>query len=284
MNRRKNSAIFETVRDYLGLILVAVFVLLPYYWMIVTALKPTEEVAISPSTLWPSRISLDNFVEVWKLIPMARYLKNSFVVAIIVTILGVILATLCGYSISRFSRRKSQKVTFIVILCSQLIPGVVSTISLYFMMYNVGLNNTYLGLIIAYAGWTIPFCVLMIKGYFDAAIPREIEESAKVDGCGQFKTFLLVCLPISIPGIISTAIFSFINAWNEYMWASILLSSNELKPASVGIYDFIGQFGANSRLEITMTAGVLITLPAMILFAFLQKYLISGLTAGAVKG
>ncbi|MFQ7550378.1 MAG: carbohydrate ABC transporter permease [Blautia marasmi] len=123
----------------------------------------------------------------------------------------------------------------------------------------------------------------MIKGYFDAAIPREIEESARVDGCSQFGTFFRICLPISVPGIISTAIFAFILAWNEYMWASILLSGNKLKPVSVGVYDFIGQYGANTKLALTMTAGIFITLPAVIIFAFLQKYLISGLAAGAVK-
>ena len=124
----------------------------------------------------------------------------------------------------------------------------------------------------------------MIRGYFDAAIPKEVEESARVDGCTQLGTFFRICLPISIPGIISTAIFAFIQAWNEYMWASILLSSNDLKPVSVGIYDFIGQYGANTKMALTMTAGICITLPAVVIFGFLQKYLISGLSAGAVKG
>lgn len=169
-------------------------------------------------------------------------------------------------------------------LASQLIPGIVTMISLYFVMYGLKLTNSYKGLVIAYVVWAVPFCTLMIKGYFDAAIPRSIEESARVDGCSNFGIFWKICLPISIPGIISTGIFAFITAWNEYMWASILLSKDKLKPVSVGIYDFLGQYGATSKMALTMTAGIIITLPAVILFAFLQKYLISGLSAGAVKG
>lgn len=281
---KKEFSAGEIVRHYAVLLVIAVFVLLPYYWMIVTAVKPTEEVMVSPSTLWPSKLSFDNFIKVWQMIPLGTYMKNSLVVALAVTVLSVILAALCGYSMSRFIKRRPQKFSLVLMLCTQLIPGIVTMISLYFIMYNLGLTNTYLGLIIAYVVWAVPFCTLMIKGYFDTAIPREIEESAKVDGCTQFQIFLKICLPISTPGIISTAIFAFIQAWNEYMWASILLSNNDLKPVSVGIYDFIGQYGANTKMALTMTAGIFITLPVVIIFGFLQKYLISGLSAGAVKG
>lgn len=284
MGKKKEFSTGAIVRHYAALLVIAAFVLLPYYWMIVTAVKPTEEVMVSPSTLLPSRLTFDNFIKVWQMIPLGTYMKNSLIVAIAVTLLSVILATLCGYSISRFIVRKAQRFSLVLMLCTQLIPGIVTMISLYFIMYNLGLTNTYVGLVIAYVVWAVPFCTLMIKGYFDAAIPREIEESAKVDGCTQFQIFFKICLPISTPGIISTAIFAFIQAWNEYMWASILLSNNDLKPVSVGIYDFIGQYGANTKMALTMTAGIFITLPVVIIFGFLQKYLISGLSAGAVKG
>ena len=282
--RKKVKKTGEIFGHYLSLMIISAFVLLPYYWMVVTAVKPTEEVMVSPATLLPSRISLDNFSRVWQSIPHGSYMKNSLVVSVAVTAVSVVFATLCGYSISRYIRRRAQKVSLVLMLCTQLIPGIVTMISLYFIMFNMGMTNTYRGLIIAYTVWAVPFCTLMIKGYFDAAIPREIEESARVDGCSQFGTFFRICLPISVPGIISTAIFAFILAWNEYMWASILLSGNKLKPVSVGVYDFIGQYGANTKLALTMTAGIFITLPAVIIFAFLQKYLISGLAAGAVKG
>lgn len=211
-------------------------------------------------------------------------MKNSMVVSLAATIVSVIFATLCGYSISRYIRKRAQRVSFVIMLVSQLIPGIVTMISLYFIMFNMKLTNTYVGLVIAYVVWAVPFCTLMIKSYFDAAIPVAIEESARIDGCSNFGIFWRVCLPISVPGIISTGIFAFITAWNEYMWASIILSKDKLKPVSVGIYDFIGQYSANTKMAITMTAGIIITIPAIIIFAFLQKYLISGLSAGAVKG
>lgn len=284
MNRKKIRTVTEAVKHYLALAIISIFVILPYYWMIVTAIKPADEVMVSPPSLLPSRISMTNFFKVWQSIPLGTYMKNSLIVSVIVTMISVIFATLCGYSISRYIKKRVQKISLVLMLCTQLIPGIVTMISLYFIMFQLGLTNTYTGLIIAYTVWAVPFCTLMIKGYFDAAIPREIEESARVDGCSQIGTFLRICLPISVPGIISTAIFAFILAWNEYMWASILLSKNTLKPVSVGVYDFIGQYGANTKIALTMTAGIIITLPAVIIFAFLQKYLISGLAAGAVKG
>ena len=281
---KKNKKIFGIAGHYLVLGIISVFVLLPYYWMIVTAVKPTEEVMVSPSTLLPSRLEFSNFFKVWASIPLGTYMKNSLIVSVTVTALSVVLATLCGYSISRFIQRRAQKFSLVLMLCTQLIPGIVTMVSLYFIVYNLGFSNTYTGIVIAYVAWAVPFCTLMIKGYFDAAIPREIEESARVDGCSQIRTFFDICLPISVPGIISTAIFAFILAWNEYMWASILLSGDKMKPVSVGIYDFIGQYGANTKMALTMTAGIFITLPAVIIFGFLQKHLISGLSAGAVKG
>ena len=198
--RKKVKKTGEIFRHYLSLIIISAFVLLPYYWMVVTAVKPTEEVMISPATLLPSRISLDNFSRVWQSIPLGSYMRNSFVVSVAVTAVSVVFATLCGYSISRYIRRRAQKISLVLMLCTQLIPGIVTMISLYFIMFNMGMTNTYRGLIIAYTVWAVPFCTLMIKGYFDAAIPREIEESARVDGCSQFGTFFRICLPISVPG------------------------------------------------------------------------------------
>lgn len=239
---------------------------------------------MSPPTYFPKILNFENYITVWSTLPLMKYMANSLYVSTMTTLICVVVATLCGYSISRFSNRSLQKSTVVLMLLSQLIPGVLPFISFYFIMHNADLTNTYTGLIIAYSIWGIPFCTLMIKSYFTSAIPVSLEESATIDGCTRFGIFFRIALPISLPGIVATAIFSFILAWNEFMWASVILSNNDLKPASIGIYDYIGQFGGNSNMALTMTTSVLITLPAIILFAFLQKYLISGLTAGAVKG
>lgn len=272
------------LKHYLIMTLCSIFILLPYYWMFITSIKPSTEIMLSPPTYFPSSITFKNYTTVWSTLPLLKYMCNSLYVSLMTTVICVILATLCGYSISRFANRTLQKSTVVLMLMSQLIPSVLPFISFYFIMFNAKLTNTYAGLIIAYSIWGIPFCTLMMKSYFSSAIPASLEESATIDGCTRFGIFFKIALPISVPGIVATAIFSFILAWNEFMWASVILSNNDLKPASIGIYDYIGQFGGNSNIALTMTTSVLITLPAIILFAFLQKYLISGLTAGAVKG
>ncbi|PYG85799.1 multiple sugar transport system permease protein/raffinose/stachyose/melibiose transport system permease protein [Ruminiclostridium sufflavum DSM 19573] len=279
-----SKKIKPALKHYAVMAVTSVFVLLPFYWMVITSIKPSNEVMLSPPTYFPKVLNIQNYIDVWSTLPLLKYMSNSLFVSVMTTIICVALATLCGYSISRFSNRRLQKSSVVLMLLSQLIPGVLPFISFYFIMFNLNLTNTYAGLIIAYSMWGIPFCTLMIKSYFTSAIPVSLEESATIDGCTRFGIFFRIALPISLPGIVATAIFSFILAWNEFMWASVILSNNDLKPASIGIYDYIGQFGGNSNMALTMTTSVLITLPAIILFAFLQKYLISGLTAGAVKG
>lgn len=279
----KKQRFWEGVRHYVIIALVSLFVLLPYYWMIAMSVKPTEEVMLSPPTLVPSRLSFDNYVKVWSMLPLLQYIKNSLMVAGITTLLCIICASLCGYSLSRWKHRKLQKGVSTMILLAQLIPGALPMIALYFIIYNAGLTNTYSGLILAYTVWGFPFCTLMMRSYFSTAIPLSLEESATIDGCSRFGVFFRIALPISIPGLMATAIYSFILAWNEFMWASIILSDGDKKPVSIGVYSFVGQYGTNTNVAMTVTTGVLITIPSVILFGFLQKYLVSGLTAGAVK-
>lgn len=136
----------------------------------------------------------------------------------------------------------------------------------------------------AYSIWGIPFCTLMIRGYFTQAIHVSILESARIDGCSKWGTFTRIALPLVTPGLVATAIFSFILAWNDFIWASVMLTDQAKKPVSIGVYDYIGQWGSNVNIALTMATAVLITIPTMILFSFLQKNLVSGLSAGAVKG
>ncbi len=274
----------ESVRHYLIMMLVSVFVLLPYYWMVTMSLKPASEIMMSPPTLFPTKIQFDNYITVWSMLPLFTYMRNSLFVSGVTTIICILSASLCGYSLSRFSVHKMQKVTITMILFAQLIPGFLPMIALYFTIFKMGLTNTYLGLIIAYTMWGMPFCTLMMRSYFTTAIPISLEESAKIDGCSRIGIFIRIAMPLALPGLVGTAIFSFILAWNEFVWASIILSDGALKPLSVGVYDFVGQYGANANVALTVTTGVIITLPVVLVFAFLQKYLVSGLTAGAVKG
>ncbi|MDL2319361.1 carbohydrate ABC transporter permease, partial [Eubacteriales bacterium OttesenSCG-928-A19] len=253
------SRTLDSIRHWAVMLFSSVFVLFPYYWMIITSLKPREEVMLSPPTWFPSRIDFGNYVQVWDSLPLLRYMGNSLFVAMATTVICVVLATFCGYSISRFAHRKLQKTTTTLMIISQLIPGTLPFISFYFLMYNAGLTNTYQGLIIAYTVWGIPFCTLMMKSYFSQSVPIALEESATIDGCSRFGIFFKIALPISVPGIAATGIYSFILAWNEFMWASVILTDNKLKPASVGIYDYVGQYGGTSNMSLAMTTAVIIT-------------------------
>lgn len=284
MIRSSGQKAWDAFKHYIVVGLIAIFVILPYYWMISMSLKSPSEIVLSPPTMYPHSPTFNNYVTVWASLPLARYLKNSLIVAVLTTVTCVFIASLCGYSLACFSKRRLQKGTFVLVLLTQLIPGALPFISFYFIMSNARLTNSYAGLVIAYAVWGIPFCTLMMKSYFQSSIPVSVNESATIDGCSRFGIFFKIALPISLPGLVATGIFSFILAWNEYMWASVILSDNMLKPASVGVYDYIGQYGANANVALTVTSAVLMTIPAIVFFAFLQKYLLSGLSAGAVKG
>ena len=152
------------------------------------------------------------------------------------------------------------------------------------MMITAGLTNTYQGLVIAYCVWSIPYCTLTMRGYFSNGLPPAVLETARIDGCSRFGMFWRIGLPLVLPGLAATLIFAFINGWNDFVWASVMLADQKKKTAAIGIYDYMGQYGQNVNRALQMTTAVLITLPTMILFGFLQKNLVSGLTAGAVKG
>mgnify|MGYP001386746556 CR=1 FL=1 len=274
---------WELAFHYFMLNCIAVFALFPYYWMFVTSVKPAEQILSIPPAWWPSRLELKNYLTVFNIMPLLGYLKNSMIYSVLTTVICVMLACFAGYSLSRF-RYKIRNTSIVLILSSQLIPGVMTIIPFYFMMLDLKLNNSAVGIVMAYSIWAVPFCTLMLKNYFSSTLPVEIEESAMIDGCSKIKILFKIALPISIPGIIATAIFAFILAWNEYMWASIILSDSKFKPLSVGIHDFIGQFGVTPSVSLFMAASVITTLPILIIFGFLQKHLISGLADGAIKG
>lgn len=280
---KSEKKIKEYIIHYLILALVSIFIIFPYFWMIITSIKPAEQLMKSPPDWLPKYIDFSNYIDVWKTMPLLKYMGNSVFIAVCTTFISLIISTSAGYSLSRY-RTKIRNASVSLILLTQLIPGMLPFVAFYFVMFKLGLTNTYKGLIIAYSIWCLPFCTLMMKGYFTSAVPISLEESATIDGCSKWETFIKIAIPISLPGMVATSIFSFILAWNEFMWASVMLNNVDKKPVAVGIYDYIGQYGGNVRISMTMATAVMITLPAMLLFSFLQKYLVSGLTAGAVKG
>ena len=230
---------------------------------------------------WPAHFSFSNFISVFTEQPFARWLLNSAIVATGTTVLGVFLACTAGYAFSRF-RFPGRRVGLMSFLVSQMFPGTLMLIPLYIIIVQyLGLGSNFIGLILVYSMTAIPFCVWMLKGYFDT-IPKELEESAIMDGASAATVFYRIVLPLAKPAVAVTALFSFMTAWNEYIQAATFMDKLSMYTAPVGLKFFVGGF---SQQWGYFAAGAIVTaIPIVALFLYMQKYLISGLTAGAVKG
>ena len=278
---------------HLGLISFTLVSLYPVLWVLALAFSGQQSVGIidlpkDPTFLerlrgvlpWPAHFSVKNFVDVMTEQPFGRWLLNSVLVSVMTTVLGVFLACTAAYAFSRF-RFPGRDGGMLAFLVSQMFPGTLMLIPLFIIIVKwLGLGNTFWGLVIVYATTAIPFCVWMLKGYFDT-IPIDIEESARIDGASPQTIFFRIILPLAKPAIAITALFSFMTAWNEFILASVFLESEAKYTAPVGLRFFVGGF--SSQWGFFAAGSVIVSLPVVILFLYLQKYLVSGLTAGSVK-
>lgn len=226
-----------------------------------------------------------NYVDLWHNINFGQYLKNSFIICGATMIIAMILATFTAYGLVRFDF-PGRKLVSMAILTTQMIPGVMFLIPIFLMfvkfslMTGIATKGTYWGVIFVYATFFLPFSVWILRGFF-AAIPISLEEAARIDGCNAFQVFWKIAFPLSVPGIIATGIFVFLVAWDELIFAWVL-TNHDTATIPVGIRLFVGNF--QNRYDLLMAASTVATLPVMILFFLLQKHIVSGLTAGAVKG
>lgn len=265
---------------YWQVLMIGLFSLFPTAWMFTTALKRPDETFTSPLRWVDFSPTLDNFVRMWTIQPFARYFVNSTVVSASTTVIAVVVAILAGYGFSRF-RFRGDRFCMFLILITQLFPGVLLVVPYFMVASTWGLFNTYAGLILAYVSFALPFCVWMLKGFFDS-IPRELDEAALVDGCSRFGAFLRVVLPGAAPGVGATALFSFFLAWTEFLFALCLTSSQSMFPVTVGIASNIGQY--RILWNELMASALLSSLPGIVVFLALERHLVAGLTSGAVKG
>ncbi|MBZ5588817.1 MAG: sugar ABC transporter permease [Acidobacteriia bacterium] len=294
MSRSQRSGEFPHFPLHLILLVYVVVTLYPLLWVFTIGFSGQQNLMIvdipANATFldrlraivpWPAHLSVANFTSVFTDQPFARWLLNSVVIALATTVLGVFLACTSAYAFSRF-RFPGRRVGLMSFLVSQMFPGTLMMIPLYIIIVQVlGLGSTYLGLILVYSITAIPFCVWMLKGYFDT-IPRELEESALMDGASAAVIFYRIVLPLAKPAVAVTALFSFMTAWNEYIQAATFMDKINMYTAPVGLKFFVGGFQQQWGY---FAAGAIVTaIPIVALFLFLQKYLISGLTAGAVKG
>ena len=276
------------------LVIFTLLAIYPVLWVFTIAFSGGQSLAIAevppdPSFLdrlrailpWPEQISWSNFTSVMTDQPFARWILNSAVVAAATTVLGVFLATTAGYAFSRF-RFPGQRTGLMSFLVSQMFPGTLMLIPLYIIIVQwLGLGSTWIGLILVYATIAIPFCVWMLKGYFDT-IPIELEESARIDGATPIQIFIKIILPLAKPAVAVTALFSFMTGWNEFILAATFMDEEIMYTAPVGLRFFVGGF--SQQWGYFAAGSIIVSIPIVLLFLFLQKYLVSGLTAGAVKG
>jgi len=257
--------------------------LFPFIWMISTSFKPPKEVYSYPPTFIPLRPSLNGFIKILtKSTSSFNFIKwalNSTIVSVFTTIFSMIIAALAGYGLSRFKFKFKGALTY-TILTTQVLPGSLLIVPLYIIMGNLKLLDTHLGLILAYATFSVPFCTWMLKGFFDT-IPVSLDEAAMIDGANRFRLFATIILPLTTPGLVATGLFSFITGWNEYLFASTFMKSYGNWTLPIGIASFQGQYSTDWAT--IMAGSVLITLPVVALFLIFQKYLVGGMTAGAVK-
>lgn len=275
---------WKSLLIYGSALLITLFAVSPFIWMIFTSLKPQSEIYSNPVTYFPHELNLSGYKGM--LNPNAdsssnflQWFYNTTIVSLLTTVFSLVISALGGYSMSRFHFRGRMSIGYII-LVSQMLPGSLLIIPLYTIMKDYHLLNSHFGLVIAYATFAIPFCTWMLKGYFDS-ISISIDEAASVDGANRWITFTRIILPLTLPGLVVTGIFSFLTSWNEFMFAQTFLSGYDKWTLSVGIASFQGQYIVS--WDYLMAGSVITTLPIVIAFWLLQKYLVSGMTAGAVK-
>jgi arabinogalactan oligomer/maltooligosaccharide transport system permease protein len=268
-----------------ALIVASVATLYPVLWVLKMALSPSQGFSLSASPL-PTEVTLANFRDVLGLRDAAghwlfgRQLVNSIVVAGAVTVVGVALACTAAYALSRF-RFPGRELSLRAFLLSQMFPGVVTSIPLYVLLDRLGLLNRLGGLVLVYATTAIPFCVFMLKGYFDT-LPRELEEAVLLDGGTRLDAFLRVALPLGRPALAVTALFSFLTAWNEFILAATFMNDPLAFTLPVQLQRYVGDY--STEWGHFAAGAVLVSLPVMALFLALERHLVGGLTAGGVKG
>lgn len=273
--RRTTDRAGRLGRIFLPLGLYLLFTVVPFYWMLLFALRPAGSTSLLP---WP--LTTVHFETVWNGMGFSTYFRNSVWIALLTLVFVTFFALMGGYALARFEFR-GRKVFMLALLCTQFVPGAMMLIPLFNIFQTFDLINSRWSLIIAETTFQLPLAMILMSG-FVKNVPVELEESAMVDGCGRIRAFLAVVLPLLRPGIVAVGSFAFIGSWNNFLFALMFLNDPELQTVPVGLQTTIGEntvdFGALAA------GGVVAAVPVVLVFAVVQKYLVQGMSAGAVKG
>jgi multiple sugar transport system permease protein len=276
-NRSLTSRILLNVLAW-SIVFVIAF---PLVWMILTSVKPQFELFRIPPTILPQEVTFEHYHRVLVETPFLKYFRNSVILAVGTTVLVIVIATLGAHSLVRFSYPGRERLAQLV-LFTYLLPSVVLIIPLYLLMVWLGIANTLFSLMLAYTTFALPFALWLLRSFMQG-IPQDLEAAALVDGASRMEAFVDVILPQAVPGIISTALFTFILAWNEYLYALVLVNTDEARPLTTGVMNMLIT-AFNIEWSLLMAASVMMSLPVIIVFALLQKHLTRGFGAGGVKG
>ena len=252
----------------------------PFFWMISTSFKSLREIFVFPPYFLPKDFTFANFERLFEQTRFLTYFKNSVFVSTSTVVLTMTIASAGAYSLTRFKFYGREKIASLILFTYMFAP-IMIIIPFYVLIRKIGIANTHLALIMAYTAFCLPFSLWLLRAFFQS-IPMALEEAALTDGAGRIRAVIYVIFPLALPGIIATGIFTFILAWNDYIFVRILITSDELKTLSVGIADLYNATVIDWGM--IMSGGMLITIPVLVFFVFIQRYLIAGWGAGAVKG
>lgn len=272
--------LFLTALHRLAVLAYVAFALFPLYWLLKVSVTPTSLLYTEGIRLWPSRASIEHYVFVLTHSSFPTFFLNSTIVSASTAVIVTLVASLAGYAMSRFVFRGKYWIVGLLLL-TQMFPLVMLIAPMFKMLSPLGLTNSLAGLIVVYVAFNVPFATFLMQSFFDG-IPKDLEEAAMIDGATRFTAFRQIILPLTLPGIAATLGFVFTAAWSELLFALMLISDNRATTFPVGLLSFVSKFSVDFGQM--MAAGVLALIPACLFFLLIQRYLVQGLTAGAVKG
>jgi multiple sugar transport system permease protein len=275
LHRLSKRAIF-----YLVVVFAVVIVVFPSYWLVVTSLQEEKYQLVYPPYLTPQLFNWRSYLSLFEATPMVLWLRNSIMVSLGVTVLALILSVLGAYALSGF-RFRGRGLFVFFLLVTQMMPQALLVTPMFILFRQMGLIDTLQGLVVVDTAFVVPVTVWIMKGFFDS-IPREIEEAALIDGCSRMSVLFRILLPLSLPAVVAVCVVAFFEGWNEYLFAVTFVSSSDNWVATMGLASFIGELA--TPLELVMAAAAIFSVAPVVFYLLMQRYIISGLTGGAVKG